>query len=111
MMPVEAFFGFVGAILFVGMIYYTKMALNHFEDHRDISMVKFFIDDKGVESFRLLGATALLYAVAMFVTGLEFLIQSERILIISRGLILAVTGMMAYFLREIYLLTKKTAEK
>jgi len=111
MMPVEAFFGFVGASVFVAMIYYTKMALNHFQDHRDVSLVKFFIDERGIKSFRLLGGTALLYAVSMFVTGLEFLMQNQKILLLSRGLILAVAVMLTYFLRDIYLLTKKSSKE
>lgn len=107
MMPVETVFGFGGAVLFAAMLYYTKNALDHFQEHRDVSMVKFFIDERGEKAFIFLSITALVYAVAMTVTGLEFLLGNYILLVGSRGLILGVAVMLTYFLREICIVTRK----
>lgn len=111
MMPVETAFGFGGAILFLMMIYYMRLALKHFKDHEDVSMVKFFIDERGEKAFKLLAVTAFAYAIAMVVTGLEFLIEDFGLLVSSRGLILAVGVMLTYFIREVYLVTKKNPDE
>lgn len=111
MMTVETAFGFIGAFMFLAMIFYTRKALNHFKDHRDVSLVKFFIDERGEKAFILVSVTALVYAVAMMVTGLEFLIGNMVLLVSSRALILGVAGMLLYFLREIYLITKKNPDE
>lgn len=110
-MSVEAAFGFIGALLFLGMIYYTGKALKHFQNHRDVSLVKFFIDERGENAFILISITALVYAVAMMVTGLEFLLDNMVLLVSSRLLILGVTGMLLYFLREVFLITKKNPDE
>jgi hypothetical protein len=111
MMPVETAFGFGGAILFLAMIYYMRKGLKHFQDHEDVSMVKFFIDERGEKAFKLLAVTAFVYAIAMVVTGLEFMMESLFLLVTSRGLILGVAVMLTYFIREIYLLTKKNPDE
>lgn len=111
MMPVETVFGFGGALLFLLMIYYMRMALKHFKDHEDVSMVKFFIDQRGENAFKFLAATAFVYAVAMVVTGLEFIIDDFMLLVSSRALILGVAAMLTYFIREVYLVTKKNPEE
>lgn len=111
MMPVETFFGFGGALIFLAMILYTRKALKHFESHRDVSMVKFLIDERGEKAFVFLAVTALVYSIAMVVTGLEFLLGSYSLLVGSRGLILGVGVMLAYFLRQVYLLTKKNPDE
>lgn len=111
MMPVETVFGFGGAVLFLIMIYYMRKALNHFQDHEDVSMVKFFIDERGEKAFQLLAVTAFVYAIAMVVTGLEFIIESFVLLVSSRGLILGVAVMLTYFIREVYLVTKKNPDE
>lgn len=111
MMTVEMAFGFIGAVLFLAMIYYTRKALKHFKDHKDVSLVKFFIDERGEKAFIMLSISALVYAVAMMVTGLEFLIDNMVLLVSSRALILGVAAMLLYFLREIYLITKKNPDE
>ncbi|AOV95190.1 hypothetical protein AQV86_04705 [Nanohaloarchaea archaeon SG9] len=111
MMMVESVFGFVGAVMFLAMAYYTRKALTHFRDHRDVSLVKFFIDERGEKAFILLSVTALVYAVAMMVTGLEFILDNVVLLVASRALILGVAGMLLYFLREIFLITKKNPDE
>ncbi len=111
MMTVEMAFGFIGAFLFLAMIYYTRKALKHFKDHKDVSLVKFFIDERGEKAFIMLSITALVYAVAMMVTGLEFVIDNMVLLVSSRALILGVAGMLLYFLREMYLITKKNPDE
>jgi hypothetical protein len=111
MMTVEMAFGFIGAFLFLAMIYYTRKALKHFKDHKDVSLVKFFIDERGEKAFIMLSITALVYAVAMMVTGLEFVIDNMILLVSSRALILGVAGMLLYFLREMYLITKKNPDE
>lgn len=111
MMTVEMAFGFIGAFLFLEMIYYTRKALKHFKDHKDVSLVKFFIDERGEKAFIMLSITALVYAVAMMVTGLEFVIDNMILLVSSRALILGVAGMLLYFLREMYLITKKNPDE
>ncbi|MFB6174456.1 MAG: hypothetical protein ABEJ87_00585 [Candidatus Nanohalobium sp.] len=111
MMPVETAFGFTGAAIFLLMIYYSKKSLDHFEEHRDVSMVRFFIDKRGGRAFQLLAGTALIYAIAMVVTGMEFYYGSYALLVSSRGLIIAVGLLLALFLREVYLVTKKNPEE
>ncbi len=111
MMPFEAAFGFIGAVLFIGMIYYVRKSLGHFKEHRDVSLVKFFIDNRGERAFELLSITALVYAVSMIVTGLEFYKGSTLLVVSSRGLILGVAAMLLYFFREIFILTKKNPEE
>lgn len=111
MMPVETAFGFIGSLLFLAMIYYSWKSLNHFRDHRDVSLVKFFIDERGVKAFKFLAVTAFVYAIAMMVTGMEFLYGSRFLLISSRGLILGVATMLMYFIYQISKLTEKKPEE
>lgn len=111
MMPVETFFGFGGALLFLMMILYVRKALKHFKSHRDVSMVKFLIDERGENAFVFLAVTAFFYSIAMVVTGLEFLLGSYPLLVGSRALILGVAVMLAYFLRQVYILTKKNPDE
>jgi hypothetical protein len=111
MMPVETVFGFGGAALFAAMLYYTRDALRHFQEHKDVSMVKFFIDERGEKAFIFLSLTAFVYAFAMTVTGLEFLLGNYILLVGSRGLILGVAVMLMYFLREVSLVTQKNPDE
>ena len=111
MMPVETAFGFIGALLFLAMIYYSRKSLNHFRDHRDVSLVNSFIDERGAKAFKFLAVTAFVYAIAMMVTGMEFLYGNKVLLVLSRGLILGVAGMLLYFIYEISKLTKKNPEE
>lgn len=111
MMPVETAFGFVGALFFLVMIYFSRKSLNHFRDHRDVSLVKFFIDERGGKAFKFLAITAFVYAIAMMVTGMEFLYGSQILLVSSRGLILGVAVMLMYFIYEVSELTAKNPEE
>lgn len=111
MMTVEMAFGFIGSLLFLAMIYYSRKSLNHFRDHRDVSLVKFFIDERGEKAFKFLTVTAFVYAIAMMVTGMEFLYGNRILLISSRGLILGVAGMLMYFIYEISKLTEKNPDE
>ncbi|MFB6115396.1 MAG: hypothetical protein ABEK04_03810 [Candidatus Nanohalobium sp.] len=111
MMPIETAFGFIGALLFIGMIYYTRKSLKHFKEHKDVSLVKFFIDERGERAFEVLAGISLVYAISMVVTGMEFLYGSKPLLYASRGLILGVAAMMVYFTHEVYEVTKKNPEE
>ncbi|MFB6180396.1 MAG: hypothetical protein ABEJ93_00820 [Candidatus Nanohalobium sp.] len=110
MIPVETFFGFGGALAFAVCLYYSRETMKHFREHREVSMTKFFIDKRGIKSFKLLSGSTLLYSVAMVATGLEFIYGSTPLLYASRGLLLVVCVLLVVFLREIFLLTQKGSE-
>lgn len=111
MMPVETAFGFIGAFFFLALIYYSRKSLQHFREHRDISLVKFQIDNRGERAFQILTGVCFAYAIAMVVTGMEFYYGSFTLLVASRGLILGVVVMLLYFMRELYKVTKKNPDE
>ena len=110
-MTVEAAFGFIGALLLLIVIYYAKKTLEHLKEHQDVSLANFFLKEKGEKAFIFLSITAFVYALAMMVTGLDFLIGNAILLISSRSLIIGVIGMLLYFQRELFVITKKNSEE
>lgn len=111
MMPVEAFFGFLGAAMFVAISFYLKKSLENIEEHQDLSLARFFIDEKGLRSFEVLVVGALIYSVAMLVTAVEFSTDSALMVYTSRGLILVVVTIFLYTTIQIVEVTDPASDQ
>lgn len=105
MMPVETFFGVAGGAVFLAMAFYARGVVENIERHRDVSLAKFFIDERGFRAFRLLAVSGVLYSIAMVVTAVEYVTGGFYMLLGSRLLILLVSVIAAEVLRQLYIVT------
>lgn len=66
----QAVFGIIGMAMFVPIMFYSIRVLEHFLQSDDLSMREVFVESKGLNAFKVLFGTFLVYAVTLIVSGL-----------------------------------------
>ena len=110
MIPVETAFGLIGTVIFVAVVNYLRSSLDNMEEHQDLSLARFFIDDSGLKAFELLIVGAFIYAIAMLITAVEFSTGNKLMLLISRALIILVAGILVHVAAQVMKVTEPASE-
>lgn len=66
----ELVVGLAGAVIFTGILYYNKIILRHFQDHEEISMAMFFVNDRAHYVFQIVVGATVIYAAGMLYASL-----------------------------------------
>ncbi len=102
--------GAAGIGLFSLTFYYNLMILNHFKEHEEFSLTKFFLDDRAPFAFELLSFSAVIYSFGMLYASLGIPYNEPVLGYLSKSTAVLLFTTLLYFLRHVARLTAKPGE-
>lgn len=103
----ETVFGLLSIGLFSTAMFYNLKILDNFQDHEEISVRMFFLDDRGPLSFQILVSATIIYSLGMLYASLGVVYNQPLLSIFSKGASLILFVVLVYFLRTVSHITEK----